>query len=835
MSILRTLALLAAVAAAPVAAQERHDGPSTGLLLVTEAQDPTVIGAVRDMQHAVRWMCGPVAVAFVAGPPSHAEGWEVAVDALRAGGARAAVVVPIGTRNGAPPSLPELPPVRTLELYRASAVPLADASEYGAIAAAASAALPSTTPCSVANASRPVRLSAVNVTATRTERETFATPVPVTVFGTEEIRERQAAGLADLFRAAPGLDVEGVGTSQPRPVIRGIGGQRILLLEDGLRLNNSRREQRRSELPALVDVAGVERVEVVRGAASVLYGSDAIGGVVNYVTPPPIPLQGTSRPRGMLGYRYSSAGGDFEPYGTATGQIAGVGIRVGGSYREADPYRAPAGAFGDVTLDSAVRVEDTGVRDYSLRVTLGARVAERHGVFARYERYRGDDAGFGFVEPEAYDPGAARLRLFFPWQEFDRVTAGYEGTALGLPVADRVSVLTYRQTNERLFATDVFQALGPPGASLTVHSESRTDIGTYGFRVEVSKLAADNHLLVYGVDLFRDRSENTDTSTTTVEGFGPPQVSGRGSPRVPYATYRSVGAFVQDEMRFAERLRAVVGVRYQDVFTETLPTPGNTEPPSDATDRTVVGATSVQYRILPVLSVVGTAGRAFRSPNLVERFFSGSSPEGRGYWIRNTDLRAETSFNTEIGVRFRTPRLRAEVWAFRNVIHDGIRVVPTGDSTNGVAVYRNVNVDELRYYGAEVAGEAQVAAGLSIAGTFAWLTGSSPTDSTLDVVLGYGLRATGTLRYTDLGGRLWAEYAVRYSGARKDEFVDNPVGPDIPAFVVHDVRGGVTVAGQRLTVAVRNLTNALYAESANVGFFRPEPGRHVVAGVAVGF
>ncbi|MGD2135954.1 MAG: TonB-dependent receptor, partial [Gemmatimonadales bacterium] len=803
--------------------------------LLADVQDAAALDAVRSLQRSVRWECGSVAAAFLAGPPSHAAGWDAALDALRANGMRAAVIVPLVPPGSGSPSPPDAVSAAPLMLHTAAPVTLTDDTEYGAVAAAAAAALPSAASCSVANASHPVHLSPVNVTATRTERETFATPVPVTVFGTEDIRERQAAGLADLFRNAPGLDVEGVGASQPRPVIRGVGGQRILLLEDGLRLNNSRREQRRGELPAVVDVAGVERVEVVRGAASVLYGSDAIGGVVNYVTASPVPLRDTVRVHGLLGYRYSSAGGTSKPYGTATGQLGALAIRVGGSYRETDPYRAPPGAFGDVVLDSTVRVEDTGVRDYNVHVTLGARVTTQHGVFARYERYRGEEAGFGFVEPEVFDPDAPRLQLRFPWQVFDRVTAGYEGTALDLPVADRVSALAYRQRNERLFTTDVSQALGPPGASLTVHSESQTDLDSYGFRVELSKLAAGRHLLVYGIDFYRDRSENTDTSTTTITGFGPPQVSGRGTPRVPYAAYRSIGAFVQDEVQVLRRLRAVVGMRYQDVSTETLPTPRTTEPPSEATDRTVVGAASVRYRVLPQVSVVGTVGRAFRSPNLVERFFAGQSPEGRGYWIRNTDLRAETSLNAEIGARLRTRWVRAEAWIFRNVISDAIRVVPTGDSVNGTAVYQNINVDDLRYHGAEFAGEVQVRGGVSVAGTFAWLTGSSPTDTTLTVAVGYGHRATGTLRYTDPRGRFWAEYAVRYSGAREDEFMDNPVGPDIPAFAVHDVRGGARIGGQRLTLAVRNLTDALYAESANVGFFRPEPGRHVVAAVTIGF
>ncbi|MEQ9568874.1 MAG: TonB-dependent receptor plug domain-containing protein, partial [Longimicrobiales bacterium] len=108
------------------------------------------------------------------------------------------------------------------------------------------------------------------VTATRGPRLVSETPRPVSVLGRVEVREQAPNTVSDLFRRLPGLDVTGVGVNQARPAIRGQRGQRILLLQDGMRLNNSRRQQDFGELPALVDVTGVERVEVVRGPASVL-------------------------------------------------------------------------------------------------------------------------------------------------------------------------------------------------------------------------------------------------------------------------------------------------------------------------------------------------------------------------------------------------------------------------------------------------------------------------------------------------------------------------------------------------------------------------------------
>src|ERR687895_372029 len=88
-----------------------------------------------------------------------------------------------------------------------------------------------------------VPLAAVTVTATRRERGTFDTPQPITVIDSTTLKEKLPNGAADLFRDVAGLDAMGVGPNQRRPQIRGQRGQRILLLADGLRLNNARRQQ----------------------------------------------------------------------------------------------------------------------------------------------------------------------------------------------------------------------------------------------------------------------------------------------------------------------------------------------------------------------------------------------------------------------------------------------------------------------------------------------------------------------------------------------------------------------------------------------------------------
>lgn len=242
------------------------------------------------------------------------------------------------------------------------------------------------------------------------------------------------------------------------------------------------------------------------------------------------------------------------------------------------------------------------------------------------------------------------------------------------------------------------------------------------------------------------------------------------------------------------------------------------------------------YRATPELSVVATVGRAFRSPNLVERFFNGPSPEGRGFWIRNLALDAETSLNTEVGLRFRSGPAYVEGFVFRNTVHDAIRIAPTGNQVNGVTEFQNINVDQLRITGVELAATVRLGESVTVGTGYSHLSPRTVGDPDLPLGDGYSNKLTGTLRYARPDGRFWVEYAVRHNGRRDDvDLGASPVGHDIPAFTVHGLHGGLSLGRQQLAVSVANLTNTLYAEGPNVGFFRPEPKRSVVFAWSFGF
>jgi hemoglobin/transferrin/lactoferrin receptor protein len=678
-------------------------------------------------------------------------------------------------------------------------------------------------------------LPTINVTATRRAKDIFSTPVPVSVVDSTFIREKIPNTGADLLRDIPGLDVNGVGANQTRPIIRGQRGQRILLLEDGTRMNNSRRQQDFGELPAIVNINDVQQVEVVRGPASVLYGSDAIGGVINLRTNDVPPLLNGDVIGGRVMYNFRSEGSMDRPSGDFFGRVSKFSWRVAGGLRYTQPYTAPAGSFGDLTLQNDAVVQGSGVDDGNINALLAFDLNSSHQLFGRVAAYWADRAGFGYVDNA--DLGlvdAPVIDINYPEQRVNKLTLGYRAKDVDWLVLDRLDVTGYRIDNERQLDLDIFIPFGegtPPGAGLVSQSQNYTDLETLGFRIEAAKLLTPDIVLTYGADYFHDDSRNTDHSTTGVIGFGPPDFEESDVPSVPNATYQGFGAFAQGDFTLIDRMTLIVGGRYQSIRANTRETANLDLPPSEHSDKTFVGAANLLIEVVPSLNVIATVGRAFRAPNLVELFFDGATPEGSGYQLRNPDLVAEKSLNMDLGLKFRLGRVGAEAYVFRNKITDGITIAATGEEIGPFPVFQNVNIDNLLYRGVELHADYEPVNGFIVSGSYTYLDGENQDEPATGLGDSYSSRVQANLTYRSPGGRWWSTFNLRHNGERKDvDLGVSPIGPVLPSFTVLDLRGGVTLftlgpSTNYLGISIENLTNELYAEFSNASFFRPEPRR----------
>jgi outer membrane receptor protein involved in Fe transport len=711
----------------------------------------------------------------------------------------------------------------------------------------------------------------VTVTATGTERPVFEIATPVTVLPAEQFARQQPDNAATLLRDQPGVDVQGVGPNQARPIIRGQRGLRVLFLEDGLRLNNARRQTDFGEITGLVDLDGVQTVEVVRGPASVLYGSDAIGGVLNLVPRRPSIMAGKSF-TGQVEGRYGSAADNIRGAASVAARSGRFEGQLGASERRSSDYDAPSGDFGTIHLRDSSPVRDSGLDDSSLWGNFVYRINDSQSLRLRAQRYRADQTGFGFVDPQAFDGDTSTLiRILYPFQNFDRYTLSYEGSALGLPVADTVDAKGYWQSNDRALVNDIDIDIGPlgpgfPHSSVAIDTLNHTTLDTWGLRLEAIKGLGTQHLLTWGSETYRDDSTNTDDSrtTTTLRFPFPPfemAIPTRDTvANAPNAQNTSLGFFAQDEWTPHNRLRLTAGARWQKVSTRAESTPGwNNISGLDFSDDKLVGALTATYQITDTLNALASYGTAFRAPNIIERLFNGPTPEGDGYQILNPGLQSESSDNWDLGIKYRRQDAFMELVGYRSEISDGvvqyflapaeIAALPADvqaaiTASHARFVVQQRNAERLRYQGLELATGYRAPFGLTVGGNVSLVDGqridstNPPTGDT------YSRKYVAYARYEPTGSRFWFEYRVRHNDATDANLDPNEpapaVGTRLPAFTVHTLSGGARLfelrgTSHELTLAIENVTDELYAEFSNATFFRPEPGRNVKASYRVRF
>lgn len=696
------------------------------------------------------------------------------------------------------------------------------------------------------------------VTATGSERNVFDIATPVTVMRQEKIEQKVAENPSDLLREQPGVDVNGVGPNQIRPVIRGQRGLRVLFLEDGLRLNNPRRQTDFGEIGGLVDLHNVASIEVVRGPASVLYGSDAIGGVMNAVSSEPR-FRSFSSVGGYVEGRHSSAGDLANVSAGLDARVGRFTFQLGGTRRQSENYSVPAGRFGDIDLTASARVLDTGIEDSTAWGSITYTPSAAHTLRLRLNRYRAEEAGFGYLPAEQYGATEeAKVRILYPTQSFERATLSYNGSVQRI-WADSTNVQFYYQSNARELANDIDIDIGPvapgfPHSSVVAKTLNYSDLDTLGLRADAVKVLGNGrHIVTYGLEAARDDSFNTDFSTTTTTIRTPhgnrDTVTTDSVANAPNATNTTYGLFAQDEVSIGRKLSITTGVRFNSVETMAEETPNWNVDDLGFSARTFVGALSAKYQLNPSINLLASWGRGFRAPNIIERLFNGPTPEGSGYQLLNMALESETSDNFDLGFKYSRANAFMEAVAFRNNIHGGIiqaylspeEIAQLDPDTQAAIaashaqfVVQQRNTARLRYDGVELALGWRSSRGFVLGGNYTWIDGVRIDAANPPTGDSYSNKAFAYARYEPAHGRYWTEYHIRRNGKVDANLEPNapvpPVGSTLPSFTVHGIGAGARLFqyggfANEVTVWVENLTDELYAEFSNATFFRPEPGR----------
>src|SRR5881296_1942479 len=635
-----------------------------------------------------------------------------------------------------------------------------------------------------------VWIEPVTVTATRAPLDPRTSPLPSDALSEGELRREQSVSLAHTLADLPGINALTTGQQIGKPIIRGLTGPRVLVLEDGSRLEDYSWSD---EDGPSIDARLAQRVEVIRGPASVLYGSDALGGVVN-VIPEELPdaNRGPATIRSAFELSGASNNAELDAAARVEGASGGWGWRLYGIGRLAGSPHTPAG-----------ELDNTGFNALSGEASVGTR-STRGGTTLRYSRYGGE-----FKLLEAEGPPAGGTEGGGPERKLsdDRLQVASEYLLGGL----RLETKAQWQRHWLSEVSDTGTGGGPGGQPL----EGTT------FDLLLNTLTLD--VLAH-------------------------HAAGGGArvQLVPDARARSAAAFVFEELALAGGRWSLLAGGRIDLRRLTADSNPTLALGPERRDYTALsGTVGVVYRPPPVasLALTGNLGRAWRAPTLFELFANGPHLGEKRFEIGQPGLRAEAGTNVDVGLGWQARGVRVELTAFRNSIGRFIYITPTDSfvptpPADSLRVYRYEQADAL-LTGGEASLEVELGSALTVHTRADAVRGTNrATGQPLPLVPPVRGALGAELHGTGLG---WADRA--YVGAELEAVTRqtrlNPLDIPTAGYTLLHLSGGFErpLLGRmaRVDLSIRNATNVSYRSFlSRYKEFALDPGRNVVIRLSLG-
>jgi hemoglobin/transferrin/lactoferrin receptor protein len=558
-----------------------------------------------------------------------------------------------------------------------------------------------------------IHLDDLVVTANRRETELRYAPAAITLITRQDIERRAGSSVAELLRDVPGVQVDESSIPGLKRIrIRGEDARRSLVLIDGQETT----DHTTYGPPMLIDPALIDRIEVVRGPQSVLYGSRAIGGVINIITKKPV-----NRPFGLeVGGGYDSATRGYAANGLASGTVGNFNYRLfagrSEDFTRLTPSRAlPNTYYGTGSFDARIGYDDG-----------------RHSIAFGYDR-------FGLSSRSSTPPGTVdgqtftKFQLDMPQRDREKYSVFYEGKNL-LPWMQRISANAYHQTIDRQFTQDVgfnvVQRTTPTRIVLSRdfrHVDS-DQLVTDGANLQTDLTLLTNNVLVVGMQYLKD---NLDRGATRV---GPSVVTNNGIQisRTDWnvfwgqqASLSSTSLYAQNTWSFAPGWQAIGGLR-QYWFNNSLEKSVVIGNPSldlfrlnNRNDEKLIGSASLLWTPIDPLTLRLGWGQGYIVPTLLQ--LHTGTLFGSGVTIRpNPNLVPETSNSYEFGARWNDGKFRFDGTLFHSVSQNYITTascstVPGVICDTQESTYTNIN--SAKTWGAEATAGYRIVPAYEVYGT----------------------------------------------------------------------------------------------------------------------
>lgn len=692
---------------------------------------------------------------------------------------------------------------------------------------------------------RTIDIGEVVVSSLRIERKVKDLPAPLTVVRASDYQKQSSLTLSNVLNREPGISLGGDGIWATNINIRGLNENRLVTLVDGSRVETA------TDLTAstsMVDVWEVDRVEVIRGALSSLYGTGAMGGIINIIS-----KDGHFSDKlyvsGNAGAGFASANSMYSGHADVNTGSDNWYLRLSGTYTNADDMRTPEGTL----LNSQYTYNNLGAR-------AGFKPFDNHVLKIHYQRYMATDVGI--PGGEAF-PGPSEAT----YTDIGRslLSANYEITA----ITDKLSTLRFSYFNQyidrnvALLPNTVTEATLPNGSTQRTTPYLMTPGGkhmTNGGQVQATFNLSSGNTLIAGADVWGRRLTTDRTKYITIDIINP---SGdiiktnsvvRGETPIPASSFTSTGIFIQDEATLADgSLTLITGGRIDGVWVSNeegydvdyiilndveneSPARRITFPEGSEKSISWSANAGLLYNLTGSTDLSLNLARSFRAPSLEERF----KYIDLGNYVRLGDqsLEPESGLSADIGLRKWSSVFNFQAELFVNRLSNMIVESPgefiyttitgTEVTTDTLPALINSNVSKAVLYGFDLRFEYNFYHNFVLSGSGSYVRGKD-TEAGADlpqippfkgrVGLRYNWNRAGTIELTLAGA------AKQTKIGENEQVTDGYVRLDL-AMGSKKIKLGKT--GLQLFAGIDNITDATYTNhlSTNRGAISVEPGRN---------
>jgi hemoglobin/transferrin/lactoferrin receptor protein len=557
-------------------------------------------------------------------------------------------------------------------------------------------------PCTVALEPRIFGTSEVVVQSLRTSGSTVDYPVPAIALPVDQLSTSSLRTVSDALQSEPGVALVRDGMWETAVSIRGLTRSNVVMMVDNVRIETANDI---AGALSMINTYDLDRVEVVKGGNSVLFGTGALGGAVNCVSARP-EFGATPHVAGKAGVSYEGVNTGKAAFGAIDASSDVWRLHVAGAKRDAENYRSPVGT-----------VSSSQYHDFGLTLAAGVKTINEQSLDVVYERSQAENTGIPGVS--AFD-ATATARFTLSRRELGKVEYVIPK---GFGLLENTTIRASRQVIQRNV-----EVLQQPKPTLTPHATHTTN----GVQVETGVLVHPAHSFVVGIEgwerALESRRERKNLANRSIVGESP----------LPDSKYGSAGLYVQDDWKIVpEMTRLLLGVRFDLVRScndkmynvdYTIDSAGAKAIPStrkvvwDATKKNTkswAANAGIHQSIGAGFGASVLVASAYRAPSLEELY----QYINNGGVVRagNPNLKPEESVSANVALEYKKGPIGAAADVYVNALTNLIAEIP--GTFNGQSALVKDNIGKAVISGYELRTDLMVGSQTALHGSVAYVRG----------------------------------------------------------------------------------------------------------------